>query len=278
MRSNLATAADPAFTSPPDDVAPPPAIDVMGLGLQMITREEIVDRVVGAVRAGRALRVINANAHCVTLAQRRPWLRRMFRDSEIRFCDGAGVQLASLFLTGRKPPRTTPPEWVGPSLERLGDDASVFWLGGTQEAAESAAQIYSERYGCRTAGAHGGFFDATPGSPDSEKVLQEIQQARPSVLLLNMGMPRQERWLFDNWSRLPPMVAITAGALVDHAAGRVSRPPRWVADMGLEWLVRLVREPRRLWRRYLLGLPVFGLYVLRWKLFGRRSARAAEAL
>ncbi|OUJ14397.1 glycosyl transferase [Acetobacter sp. DsW_063] len=263
---------------PPSDLTPPPVIEVMGLGLHMVTREEIVDRVVEAVRAGRAMRVINANAHCVTLAQRRPWLRRMFHDAEIRFCDGAGVQLASLFLSGRKPPRTTPPEWVGPALERLGGDASVYWLGGTEEAAEIAAQIYSARYGCKTAGAHGGFFDPTPGSPDSEKVLQEIQQARPSVLLLNMGMPRQERWLCDNWSRLPPTVAITAGALVDHAAGRVSRPPRWVADMGLEWLVRLVREPRRLWRRYLLGLPVFGLYVLRWKLFGRRSARAAEAL
>ena len=70
-----------------------------------------------------------------------------------------------------------------------------------------------------------------------------------------MGMPRQERWLWETFDQLQTGVAITAGALVDHAAGRVRRPPRWVANLGVEWLVRLVREPRRLWRRYLLGLP-----------------------
>jgi N-acetylglucosaminyldiphosphoundecaprenol N-acetyl-beta-D-mannosaminyltransferase len=84
-----------------------------------------------------------------------------------------------------------------------------------------------------------------------------------------MGMPRQERWLWDNWEELGPVVAITAGALVDHAAGRVRRPPRWVANLGVEWLVRLLREPRRLWRRYLLGLPVFGAYLLGYAIRGK---------
>jgi N-acetylglucosaminyldiphosphoundecaprenol N-acetyl-beta-D-mannosaminyltransferase len=77
-----------------------------------------------------------------------------------------------------------------------------------------------------------------------------------------MGMPLQERWLATHWHALNARVAITAGALVDHAAGRVRRPPRWVANCGLEWAVRLAIEPRRLWRRYLLGLPSFGLAVL----------------
>jgi N-acetylglucosaminyldiphosphoundecaprenol N-acetyl-beta-D-mannosaminyltransferase len=75
-------------------------------------------------------------------------------------------------------------------------------------------------------------------------------------------MPLQERWLHDHWHLINVPVAITAGALVDHAAGHVRRPPRWVANLGLEWAVRLVIEPKRLWRRYLLGLPVFVACVL----------------
>ncbi|NHN91679.1 WecB/TagA/CpsF family glycosyltransferase [Acetobacter sicerae] len=243
-----------------------PVVEVMGLDLMDIPREDIVACLTETVRQGGAARVINANAHCVTLSQKQPWLRELFDKAEIAFCDGAGVQLASMFLTGKNLHRTTPPEWIGNMLSALGDTANIFWLGGEQDVAEKAAAAFAAKYGCRTAGVQHGFFDATPGSPESERVIEKIVAAKPSVLLLNMGMPRQERWLWDNWDRLPPVVAITAGALVDHAAGRVSRPPRWVANLGLEWLVRLSREPTRLWRRYLLGLPCFGAYVLWWRL------------
>jgi len=245
-----------------------PAFNVMGLPLMDISRPALVTRIVENARQHTKTLVVNANAHCMVLAQKSPWLVNLFSQADIAFCDGAGVQLASLFLTGRRLHRTTPPEWIGAVLDELGDSASIYWLGGTQEAVTKAAETYRARYGSRIAGIRNGFFDATPDSTDAEEVLQSIIDARPTFLLVNMGMPRQERWLWDHWSRLPDTIAITAGALVDHAAGTVHRPPRWIANLGLEWLVRLTREPRRLWRRYLLGLPVFGLYVLRWKLRG----------
>jgi N-acetylglucosaminyldiphosphoundecaprenol N-acetyl-beta-D-mannosaminyltransferase len=122
------------------------------------------------------------------------------------------------------------------------------------------------------AGWHHGYFDRTPGSPANEAVIAAINAAHPDLLLLGMGMPVQEAWLDQNWSRLTVPVAITAGALVDHAAGLVSRPPLWVADLGLEWLVRLVIEPRRLWRRYLIGLPQFA-WRLAPALLRRRTGR-----
>ena len=164
--------------------------------------------------------------------------------------------------SGFTPHRTTPPEWIGAVLERLGPKARVFWLGGAPDVAAAAAAAYEARYDVVTAGVQHGFFDASPGSAESRAIVARINESRPTILLVNMGMPRQERWLWDNWQEIRQGVAITAGALVDHAAGRVSRPPRWVANLGVEWLLRLVREPRRLWRRYLLGLPVFGAYLL----------------
>jgi N-acetylglucosaminyldiphosphoundecaprenol N-acetyl-beta-D-mannosaminyltransferase len=239
-----------------DDVSATPTddISVMGLRLHNLHREQIAQKVIAAAAQKRRLLVVNANAHLVVLAQKNPWLPALFRKADIAFCDGAGVQLAIRLLTGRAAHRTTPPEWVGTVLAALGPKASVFWLGGAHEA----------RFGVRTAGIQHGYFDMTRESADTRAIVERINQSRPTILLVNMGMPRQERWLWENWDQLVPCVAVTAGALVDHAAGRVSRPPRAVANLGMEWLVRLVREPRRLWRRYLLGLPVFGVYMLRY--------------
>jgi N-acetylglucosaminyldiphosphoundecaprenol N-acetyl-beta-D-mannosaminyltransferase len=258
------------------------SFDVMGLRLHNIHRSAIVERVVEAVEEQSRLLVVNANAHCVTLSQREPWIRGLFAEADIAFCDGAGVQVATKILAGFTPHRTTPPEWIGAALERLGPKARVFWLGGAAEVARQAAAAYEARYDVVTVGVQDGYFDATPGSAESRALVARINESAPTIILVNMGMPRQERWLWDNWVDLRAGVAITAGALVDHAAGRVHRPPRWVANLGIEWLVRLIREPRRLWRRYLLGLPVFGLYLLgyaiRAKLTGQARAQAKTSV
>jgi N-acetylglucosaminyldiphosphoundecaprenol N-acetyl-beta-D-mannosaminyltransferase len=244
-------------------------LEVMGVTLDNVSGAEIEERVIAAARGGQRLLVANANAHMVVLTQTRPWLREFLADADITFCDGAGVQLATLALRGKAIHRTTPTEWVLTVLNALGPEASIFWLGGKPDVVEQAAKMYESRFGVRTAGTQHGFFDSAPGSKESLEVVAAIRAARPNILLVNMSMPLQERWLAAHFAQLPPCVAITGGALVDHAAGLVRRPPRWVANMGLEWLVRLAIEPRRLWRRYLLGLPLFGAYVLRYAVLGR---------
>ena len=233
---------------------------LLGVRVDDISQSALIDHIVSAIARQRPLHILNTNAHLINLAQRRPWLIELFDQSGIAFCDGAGVQLAVWLRTGRKLARHTPPQWIDPLARRLAvAGATVYWLGGRPEAVEAAARRMEARTGLRCVGQHHGYFDMTPGCRDNEAVLADIAQAAPDLLLLNMGMPIQERWLFDNRDRLAVPVVITAGALVDHAAGLVRRPPAWVADAGLEWLVRLVVEPRRLWRRYLLGLPIFGL-------------------
>ena len=251
-------------------------IDIMGLRLHDLHRDAIAKRVIAAVNSDQKMLVVNANANLIVLSQTIGWMSALFSKADIAFCDGAGVQLAIRLLKGRAAHRTTPPEWIGVVLEALGPKASIFWLGGSSEAVSEAAQLYEARYGVRTAGVQHGFFDMAKNSVENLALVARINSTAPSILLVNMGMPRQERWLWDNWDRLQTGVAITAGALVDHAAGRVSRPPRWVANLGIEWLVRLVQEPKRLWRRYLLGLPVFGLYVLRYALSGSNKTKRAR--
>jgi N-acetylglucosaminyldiphosphoundecaprenol N-acetyl-beta-D-mannosaminyltransferase len=217
------------------------------------------------VRGGRRGLVLNVNAHCLNLCYEDPELRGFMNGAEVVFCDGAGVMLAARILGKRIPQRITYADWIW----QLADFAaaqgfSLYLLGARPGVAQEAARRLGERYpGLRIAGARHGYFERGAGSA---AVVREINAATPDILLVGLGMPLQERWLMENWQRLDVRVALTGGAVFDYASGRSRRGPRLLRDNGFEWLARLLAEPRRLWRRYLLGNPLFLLRVLRQRL------------
>jgi N-acetylglucosaminyldiphosphoundecaprenol N-acetyl-beta-D-mannosaminyltransferase len=94
-------------------------------------------------------------------------------------------------------------------------------------------------------------------------VIDIINRSGASVLLVGFGMPLQELWITSYRAQLRPLLVFSVGAAFDYAAGEVARGPRWLTQYGFEWLARLAIEPRRLWRRYLLGLPEFAMLVAR---------------
>jgi N-acetylglucosaminyldiphosphoundecaprenol N-acetyl-beta-D-mannosaminyltransferase len=104
------------------------------------------------------------------------------------------------------------------------------------------------------------------GSPENEAVLQEINASSPDILLIGLGMPLQEYWLMENRHDLNAGVVLTGGAVFDYVSGRLRRGPRLLTESGFEWLARLLIEPRRLWRRYIVGNPLFLLRVLKQRL------------
>lgn len=235
----------------------------MNVKVDDISAEVLLETFVSAVRRRRRLLVVNANAHLMNLAQNDKRLVQLFERADISFCDGAGVQFALWLCTRQKPARHTPPQWIIPLGKLLAtENATAFWLGGTPEMVEKAAHKFEIATGMRVVGAQHGFFNLRAGSAETREVVNRINAVKPDLLLVNLGMPRQEIWLGENWSQLDALMALTGGALVDHMAGVVKRPPLWVADSGFEWLVRLAVEPRRLWRRYVFGLPRFGARVL----------------
>jgi len=251
--------------------------EVLGVRVDDIPADRIMDEICDAVASRQRLLVLNVNAHMLMLARRQLWLLDFLQRADLVFCDGAGIQLASMLLNRRNLHRSTPPEWAEALGRRLAPArASVFWIGGEPAVAACAARNYALATGTRTVGVQHGFFDHRPGSTDNRALIEQINRAEPDLLFVNMGMPLQERWLADHWHLLNTKVGITAGALIDHLAGRVRRPPRWVANCGLEWAVRLAIEPQRLWRRYLLGLPAFGAAVANELMLNaiRRDSRA----
>lgn len=233
--------------------------------MDRISADELRKEILRMARGGEHGLVLHVNVHGLNLSYHRPWLRDMLNNASVVFCDGSGVVLAAKIL-GR--PAGLQRFTHADEMWRLAEFAaanglSLFCLGARPGVAKKAAARLKERFpGLRIAGVHHGYFDHTPGSPENEAVVQQINAANPDILVVGFGMPLQEWWLKENWDRVDAGVAITLGAIFDYVSGELRRGPRVLTDNGFEWLARLFIEPRRLWRRYVVGNPVFLTRVL----------------
>lgn len=246
----------------------PSSIDILGVHVHPLTVSELHDRIAQAIEGHRHELVLNVNVHCLNLAAENPWLRDFLNRSEIVFCDGAGVILGARILGHAIPERITYADWTW-QLANFAEQHgySLFFLGAKPGIAQKAADnLRAVHPNLIIAGVQDGYFEKSPGHPQNQAVISAINDARPHILLIGMGMPLQEEWLCQNWDRIQTNVALTGGAVFDYLSGELTRAPRWMTDNGLEWLGRLVIEPQRLWKRYLVGNPQFIWRVLKQKI------------
>ena len=243
-------------------------VDVLGVGVDPLTVEELHAEIGHLVRGGERGLVLNVNAHCLSLCYEDPRLRDFLNGAEVVFCDGAGVMLAARILGRRIPGRITYADWIWQlAAFAEAEGFSLYFLGARSGVAQEAARRLRENYPkLKIVGVRHGYFDHGAGSAENEAVVEEINTAAPDILLVGLGMPLQERWLMENRHKLDAGVALTGGAVFDYVSGRLRRGPRLLTRSGFEWLARLLVEPRRLWRRYLIGNPLFLLRVLRQRL------------
>ena len=219
--------------------------------------DELLRMVTGWVGTGQRRRVMYVNAHVLNQSQDRPALRAALQDADLVYCDGYGVRIAARALELPTPHRMTGADWIW-SLAALCEESgrSVYLLGSEPGATREAAERLRRRYpDLDIAGTHHGFFAI--GSPHAERVVEDINERRPDIVLVGMGTPKQEDWVQAYRDRLDTDVLWTVGALFDYVSGRVPRAPGWLSDNGLEWIFRLGVEPQRMWRRYLIGNPMF---------------------
>ncbi len=250
----------------------PPPCNIAGVHVHPVRLSEVLERVVKAVETRQRMSVMYANAHAILLAQQDDDFKTAINQADLVFCDGNGVRLASWLLGRPLPARFTPPDWID-ALARLclRKEYRLFLLGAEPDGIGEAARNLRVRFPSLQITTHHGYFE--PYGTENEAVLEQINEASPDVLLVGMGMPRQELWILENLPRHSTPVVIAVGALFDYLAGRVKRGPRYLTDHGLEWLCRLWFEPRRLWRRYLLGNPLFlGLILREWWLMREGDA------
>lgn len=243
--------------------------DIGGIGIAVMEREAAIAEVADAVLTGGHMKLAFCNANLVNVAAGNTALQRSL-STFLVLADGIGVDLGSWMLYGKAFPANLNGTDFFPTLfAHLGRPMRVALLGGRPGVADRAVANLAKRYPAhRFSVVSHGYFTA-----DQEPaLLDRLKAQRPDLLLVAMGNPLQERFIADKLGPQHCAVAAGVGALFDFFADEVPRAPELVRQARLEWLYRLWLEPRRLWRRYVLGNPAFLLRMARqYAVGGRRS-------
>jgi len=199
--------------------------------------------------------VIQTGMHGASEAIENLKLREMINAADLNNMDGTPMKwLARVHGFKYAKRRAYGPEVMGTLLLETGPKYRHFFYGN--RSSDELARMCEKKYGTRVAGTYP--LPIWP-LPESEKVklAQAIEAAKPDIVWVGLGAPRQESWMYDFKDRLTVPVLIGVGAAFDFHAGRLKQAPFWIQENGLEWLYRLVHEPKRLWRRYLVRAPIF---------------------
>ncbi len=266
----------PPMSSIPPGQSEQPHLDsvrILGVTVHTVSVEDVLHVIERAVEQRKHIYITYVNVYAMNLAYTIPWFRTVLNRSEVSFCDGYGVKWGARLLGYHIPHRFTPPDWIE-QLTHLASERhyTLYLLGARPGVASKVAERLQEQFPTlHVVGSHHGYFDKEVGSEENEAVVRAINEAKPNILLVGFGMPLQEQWLMNNWERIDANVALTGGAVFDYVSGELWRGPRWMTDHGFEWLSRLLAEPRRLWRRYIIGNPLF-----LWRILKQRFGLGAS--
>lgn len=227
----------------------------LGSWVNALTIPQLNELIVNAIGHSQKWIIANHNLHSIYLYHHDPRMRAFYAKADYIHVDGMALVLLGrlLGLPLKREHRVTYADWTIPLMAEAQERGwRVFYLGSKPGIAEQGAKILQQKFpNLQIATAHG-YFDACPHSQENQAILAAINSYQPHLLMVGMSMPRQEQWVLDNLEQLCVNAILPAGAAMDYVAGAVPTPPRWAGKLGLEWLFRLVAEPKRLWRRYLV--------------------------
>lgn len=206
------------------------------------------------------------NPHSYAVAREDKQFAAALKDADWLIPDGAGVVLASRALGGSIHQRVTGSDVFLELMKRLEyvGGKKVFFLGGTERTLGLiSARLARDYPGVELAGTYSPPFKARYSSEELDAMIEAVNAARADVLWVGLTAPKQEKWIYENRSRLEVRVVAAVGAVFDFYAGTVKRSAPLFQKLGLEWLPRLLQQPKRLWRRMFVSAPVFLFHVAR---------------
>ncbi len=243
-------------------------VHMMERRITCMTVPSIVEAIHAACVEGRKITVAHYNVHSFNLSMQLPWFYHFLQTSEIVNCDSVGILKAISYMGLNLPLdyRASYTLMMPEMLSKCNQEAlKVFLLGAKPELLEAAVANLRKEYPNAEFAGHHGYFNQED-SRQNQAVIEKINQFKPNILIVGMGMPIQEKWVYMNRGRLQVNAIMIGGAIIDRIAGTVPDCPPLIANLGCEWLYRLLREPKRLAARYLLGNPAFVLNIALGKL------------
>jgi exopolysaccharide biosynthesis WecB/TagA/CpsF family protein len=240
--------------------------EILGVPIARLDPETALSEAQRLYEDANPAMVAYVNAHTANLAVADPSYAEVLRRADLLLNDGKGMMLAGLIL-GRRFPADLNGNFFTPMLLERAEELGwpVYILGARPGVAERVAGVLRTKHpGLEIVGTMHGHFTVHE-EPD---VVARVCKAEPGVILVGMGNPLQERFLARWLSETGARLGVGVGAYLDFQIGEVPRAPAWMNRIGIEWVHRLLQEPRRMWRRYLIGNPLFVARVLRSRVRG----------
>lgn len=221
-------------------------------------------------KGGRTKSLFFINPDCLNKTFQDGNYREILQNADHVFPDGIGLTIACKILQNPLKENVNGTDMLPFLCEMAAENNhSLFLLGGQPGIAEQMATNLEKKYGVEIAGTQHGFFDH---ELENNAVIHTINGSGADIILVAFGAPLQEKWIASNTHKLETAVAMGVGGLFDFYSENTKRAPRWLREMGLEWCYRMLQEPGRMWKRYIIGNPLFLLRVLLWKI--RRTGKA----
>lgn len=244
-------------------------IDFLGIQVDVLDTKGLCNRVMDFALKGEKRKVMLVNTDCMLLSFKDKEYRQILNRADLVYADGVGVIWGAKLWGHHLPGRSTGADFFPDFCrESARHSLKIFLLGGREGVAEeSATNLLKKTANLRIVGTHHGYFK----TEETMKIINVINAANPHILVVGFGAPLQEKWIDENASKLNVNVLWGVGGLFDFISGRTRRGPQWLLDNGFEWLCRLIAEPGRLWRRYLVGNTKFILYLLWYRFIAKRQ-------
>jgi len=237
----------------------PPEAPVLGVPLALIDYERTMEWMDAMVRSGKRGYVVAAAVHCVMVCQEDEEMREAVLGASLTVPDGQPLKWALNALGHDLSDRVYGPELMARYFERsAATGVRMYLYGGRNQGAlvQLARNLRLRHPGIQIVGGYSPPFRALPADAEPE-VAREINHSGADVVWVGIGVPKQEKWMAHMRDKLVSPLLVGVGAAFDFHADLVPQAPNWMQTLGLEWLYRLVQEPRRLWRRYLRYNPRF---------------------
>ena len=245
-------------------------VDVLGYQTSRAGLSGDVESAWGLIKSGqKGQYVACTNPHSLVVAKSDKQFSNSLANADILLPDGAGIVLASKILNLGVNERVAGFEFFSTLSEKAQKDGGLkyFFLGSTEDVLSKIVERLKKDYpAIEICGTLSPPFKPEFSQQDNESMIEVINHAKPDVLWVGMTAPKQEKWIYENRNKIDVPLMGAIGAVFDFYAGTKKRSPQWVGKLGLEWLPRLLREPRRLFRRNFVSSPLFLLMVFKKKL------------
>lgn len=243
-------------------------LELFGLYLSPYSLRQVIRTIGEYLKSNKYHYQISINVNKVVQAQQNSRLMTVINNADISNADGMPIKWYARLKKGISLPRMGGLDYMN-ICARVYPDRRYYFLGATDEVLSEVVQYYSERHNMNIVGYRNGYFT----KEQDLRIVQEVNDSGADILFLALGTPRKEYFLYDNRKRLDTSFAVGVGGAFDIIAGKTRRAPIWCQNMGLEWLWRVLLEPRRLWKRYAESNSRFIYYLLidLMGMWGRRS-------